>query len=186
MRERCGECRLCLDGCPTRAFVAERSLDARRCLSYLTIEHEGAIDAALRPALGEWIFGCDTCQDVCPWNQASAREPGMTALARERAWHALDAEAVLQLDEAGFVGATEGSPLRRAGQEGLARNAALVLGNRGGRTSLPVLREAASGHASPVVREAAGWAIERIEERVMSQAAELPPLAPPGARRSGA
>jgi epoxyqueuosine reductase len=89
----------------------------------------------------------------------------MTALARERAWHALDAEAVLQLDEAGFVAATEGSPLRRAGREGLARNAALVLGNRAGRKSLPVLRDAASGHASPVVREAAGWAIERIEER---------------------
>lgn len=164
MRERCGECRACLDGCPTRAFVAPRSLDARRCLSYLTIEHEGAIDAALRPGLGEWIFGCDVCQDVCPWNHGSAREPGMTALSRDRAWHALDAEAALRLDEQTFLAATEGSPLRRAGRDGLARNAALVLGNRGGRASLPVLREAAATHASVVVREAAGWAIERIEQ----------------------
>jgi len=173
MRERCGECRACLDGCPTRAFVAPRSLDARRCLSYLTIEHDGAIDEALRPGLGEWIFGCDACQDVCPWNHASARDPGMIALGRERAWHTLDAEAVLRLDEAGFVAATQGSPLRRAGREGLARNAALVLGNRGGRTSLPVLREVAAAHASPVVREAAGWAIERIEGGVAPSAAEV-------------
>ena len=166
MRERCGECRACLDACPTSAFAAERVLDARRCISYLTIEHEGPIEAPLRGALGEWIFGCDACQDVCPWNHASARAPGMAALARERGWHALEAADVLRLDDSAFLGATEASPLRRAGREGLARNAALVLGNRGGRVHLPVLREAAATHASGVVREAAEWAIERIETRL--------------------
>jgi epoxyqueuosine reductase len=165
MRERCGECRACLDACPTRAFATERVLDARRCISYLTIEHEGAIDASLREHLGERIFGCDVCQDVCPFNHTQSRAAAMSALERERVWHGLDASAALRLDEAGYLTATEASPLRRAGHDGLARNAALVLGNRGGRTHLPVLREVAETHASGVVREAAEWAVERIETR---------------------
>jgi epoxyqueuosine reductase len=171
MRERCGECRACLDACPTRAFVAERTLDARRCASYLTIEHEGSIDVALRPQLGDWLFGCDVCQDVCPWNQGATRAVELSALSRERPWHALSAEALLRLDEAGFLAATEGSPLRRAGRDGLARNAALVLGNRGGRVHLPVLLETAAAHTSSVVREAASWAAQRIEARVAGSSA---------------
>jgi epoxyqueuosine reductase len=129
MRERCGECRACLDGCPTKAFVAARTLDARRCISYLTIEHRGPIAHELQPAIGDWLFGCDACQDVCPYNRTSEREPGMPGLDAPRAWHALDAEQLLQLDDAALHALTEGSPLRRPGVEGLRRNAAIVLEN---------------------------------------------------------
>jgi epoxyqueuosine reductase len=176
MRERCGECRLCLDVCPTKAFVGPRRLDARRCISYLTIEHRGAIDPALRTDMGDWVFGCDACQDVCPFNRASQaahRHESTRAFARAAAAggaaaadaSVLDAEVLLALDEPAFVSLTRGSPLRRAKREGLARNAAIVLGNRGTGRSLPVLQRAAESDPSTVVREAAGWAIERIGER---------------------
>ena len=139
-RERCGECRACLDVCPTRAFVAPRTLDARRCISYLTIEHRGAIDPELQPAIGDWLFGCDACQDVCPFNRAEAREPSMPGLDAPRAWHALDAERLLQLNDAELLALTEGSPLRRPGAEGLRRNARIVLANVRARRVLPVVR----------------------------------------------
>jgi epoxyqueuosine reductase len=164
MRERCGECRACLDVCPTRAFTAPRSLDARRCISYLTIEHRGAIDPELRAGIGNWLLGCDECQDVCPYNRGHEREPSaMADLAAERAWHALDAERLLQLSEAELLALTEGSPVRRPGREGLARNAAIVLANTKTRRALPVLREAAERDPSPVVSESARWAIEQLE-----------------------
>jgi epoxyqueuosine reductase len=164
MRERCGECRACLDVCPTRAFTAPRSLDARRCISYLTIEHHGAIDPELRAGIGDWLLGCDACQDVCPYNHGHAREPSaMTGLAAQRPWHALDAERLLQLSEAELLTITEGSPLRRPGRAGLARNAAIVLANTKTRRALPVLREAAERDPSPVVGESARWAIEQLE-----------------------
>ena len=138
-RERCGECRLCLDGCPTRAFVAERTLDARRCISYLTIEHRGAIDPELQPAIGDWLFGCDACQDVCPFNRAAEREPTMPGLDATRPWHALDAQRLLQLNEQELHALTEGTPLRRPGVAGLRRNAEIVLANARARRTLPVL-----------------------------------------------
>jgi len=135
MRERCGQCRLCLDGCPTGAFPAARVLDARRCIAYLTIEHRGAIDEVLRPLVGDRLFGCDSCQDVCPWNRAAPDEPVMAAFAVE-AERALPAEPeqLLQLSEGAFEQLTNGSPLRRARREGLSRNAAIALGKR---TDLP-------------------------------------------------
>jgi epoxyqueuosine reductase len=167
MRERCGECRACLDVCPTRAFVAARTLDARRCISYLTIEHRGAIDRELRASMGDWLFGCDACQDVCPYNHGGERAGAraMPGLSAERAWHGLDAERLLQLSEAELLAAAEASPLRRPGREGLARNAAIVLGNARARRSLPVLQRVAREDESEVVRESARWAVERIEER---------------------
>jgi len=139
MRERCGECRRCLDICPTRAFVGPRDLDARRCISYLTIEHRGEIDAELRPAMGDWLFGCDACQDVCPYNRIPEREPCMPGLDAPRPWHALDAEQLLQRSDAELLALTEGSPLRRPGPDGLRRNAAIALANTRGRRSLPVV-----------------------------------------------
>jgi epoxyqueuosine reductase len=167
MRERCGECRLCLDACPTRAFVSERVMDARRCISYLTIEHRGAIDPALRPELGSWMFGCDVCQDVCPWNRGAAAEQAQRGadFGAKSALLELEAEQVLALDDAQFRGATRGSPLRRTRREGLLRNAALVLGNRGTRRALPVLQHAVESDPSEVVRDAASWAAQVIERK---------------------
>jgi epoxyqueuosine reductase len=162
MRERCGDCRLCLDRCPTQAFVDARIMDARRCISYLTIEHRGAIDPELRPKIGQWLFGCDVCQDVCPFNRGASDGPTLGEL--EGGAADLDAEQAIQLSEADFATVTRGSPLRRAKREGLARNAAIVLGNARVRRALPVLQRAAQIDPSPVVREAARWAADRIEQ----------------------
>ena len=164
IKERCGECRLCLDACPTQAFVGPRQLDARRCVSYLTIEHEGAIEADLRAGMGEWLFGCDVCQDVCPYNR-TAQAPAVTPdpFAPRGRLTELGVEDFLRMDEAGFDAYTRGSALRRAGREGMARNAAIVLGNAGDKRHLPVLRHAADRDGSEVVREAARWALARLE-----------------------
>jgi epoxyqueuosine reductase len=162
---RCGSCSLCLDACPTHAFSAPRSLDARKCISYLTIEHRGRIPVEHRQALGPWMFGCDVCQDVCPYNQTSggtwlaAFEPG------DR-WTGVDAAQLLQMTEEAFGAWAEGSPVKRARYEGLARNAALVLGNRGTEVHLPVLDEARRSHSSEVVREAAEWAGTELKRRL--------------------
>jgi epoxyqueuosine reductase len=164
IRERCGECRLCLDACPTRAFVAPRALDARRCIAYLTIEHDGAIDEALRPDLGSWLFGCDVCQDVCPYNRtAQSAPPARDPFAPRDRLSELGAEDFLRMDESVFDTYTRGSALRRAGREGMARNAAIVLGNSRQRRHLPILQRASDSDPSPVVREAAAWAVTRIE-----------------------
>ena len=171
MSRRCGSCTLCLDACPTRAFSGPRSLDARKCISYLTIEHRGAIPAAHRKALGPWAFGCDVCQDVCPYNQTSGAADGsLDAFEPGDRWTGVDAAELLQMTEDRFRAWAEGSPVKRAQQEGLARNMALVLGNRGEEIHLPVLDEARRSHPSEVVREAAEWA--RIELRRRLAAAE--------------
>jgi epoxyqueuosine reductase len=164
IKERCGECRLCLDVCPTQAFVGPRQLDARRCVSYLTIEHDGPIDTALRPGMGDWLFGCDACQDVCPYNRAAqAPPPERDPFAPRARLAELGAEDFLRMDEAGFDAYTRGSALRRAGRESMARNTAIVLGNVGDRRHLPILQRAATHDASAVVREAARWALARID-----------------------
>jgi epoxyqueuosine reductase len=166
MRERCGACRLCLTACPTEAFVRERHLDARRCISYLTIEHRGPIDEDLRAAMSDWIFGCDVCQDVCPFNHGSRSTPGEPrAFVPDVRWDAVTAETFLGLDDKAFAKLTQGSALRRAKREGMARNAAIALGNHGSRRSLPVLTDVATTDPSPLVRDAAKWAQGRIEER---------------------
>jgi epoxyqueuosine reductase len=166
MAERCGECRLCLDRCPTRAFVSARVMDARRCISYLTIEHRGSIDDNLRPEMEDWLFGCDACQDVCPYNRAiRAADAASSEFAGSERWRGLDAEALLQMDDARFSAFAAGSPLRRARREGIARNSAIVLGNRGSRRSLRVLDHAAAADPSAVVRETAAWAAARIRTR---------------------
>jgi epoxyqueuosine reductase len=156
--DRCGTCTACLDACPTQAFPAPRVLDARRCLSYLTIEHRGDVDEALRGAGGEWLFGCDVCQDVCPWNRKAppGREPSLAPGAPPP-----PPEALLALDEAGFRERFRGTPLRRAGRRGLLRNAALVLGRRGDARARPALARAAAD-GDEVVRRAAGWALARL------------------------
>lgn len=173
--ERCGSCTRCLDVCPTRAFPEPFVLDARRCVSYLTIEHEGPIDAELREGVGQNLFGCDDCQTVCPFNAgmgARAPAPGNDGdpFAPLERWSTMRLTDFLALDDAGADAATEGSPLRRAGKVRLARNAALVLGHRGDPASLGALERAANEHEEAVVREAARWAVERIG-RVTSKGA---------------
>jgi len=157
--ERCGTCTRCLEACPTDAFVGPGVMDARRCISYLTIELKGAIPEELRSRIGEHVYGCDVCQDVCPWNVRFAQELEDAALApREE----IDAAEMLALDDAGFRERYRGTAVTRAKRRGLARNAAVVLGNRGDRRALPVLERAATQDPEPLVREHASWAAERV------------------------
>ncbi len=128
--DRCGTCRRCLDACPTAAFVAPHVLDARRCISYLTIEHRGDFTAAERQLVGEWAFGCDVCQDVCPWNVKFARPTADPELAPRPELAALDLVALLARDSADFDRHFGDTPLERPGVAGMRRNAAAVLSNR--------------------------------------------------------
>jgi epoxyqueuosine reductase len=162
LKERCGSCRACLDVCPTRAFVGERELDARRCISYLTIEQRGAIPEQLRSALGSWLFGCDECQDVCPYNRTAPVDPSATEPFRAAARWERPASELLQMDETSFDAYAEGSPIKRAGRIGMARNAAIVLGNSGQKRHLPLLESVARSHDSELVRDSASWASERL------------------------
>lgn len=164
----CGRCTRCIDVCPTGAFTAPGELDARRCVSYLTIELRGEIPEDLRPGLGRWVFGCDDCQDVCPHNHrpltpledAFLPVPG-------RAW--LDLPWLLRAPPAEIDTTLAGSPLRRARPEGLARNAAVVLGNLGDPAAAEPLRAAADRHPSPLVRSHARWALDRLERVAVSE-----------------
>ena len=163
MKERCGACTACLTTCPTRAFAGPRELDARRCISYLTIEQRGPVPASLRAPMGDWIFGCDACQDVCPFNRTSPPPPEQTEPFRAAdRWRTHDAAHLLRMDDAAFDAYATGSPIKRPGRAGMARNAAIVLGNRGDVRHLPVLDETARTHDHEVVREAAAWAATRI------------------------
>ena len=164
---RCGSCTLCLEACPTRAFVEPRALDARRCISYLTIEHRGPVPLEHREDIGEWLFGCDVCQDVCPYNQAAgSTERSIDAFAPGDRWTGVEAADFLGMDDEAFRRWAEGSPLKRAKREGLARNAAIVLGNRGDAVHLRVLDDARREHPSPAVREAADWGAARLRRRL--------------------
>jgi len=165
---RCGACTRCLDACPTGAFERPFVLDPRRCVAYLTIEHRGAVPVALREAIGEHLFGCDDCQTVCPFNGARQRDAGAKApfepLPR---WSELALTDLLALDDGAWARVAEGTPIHRATRDGLARNAALVLGHAEGRAeraaAIPSLRAAAAEHPSPIVRDAASWALGRID-----------------------
>lgn len=167
MPERCGACRLCLDACPTKAFPAPRTLDSNRCISYLTIEHEGPIDEALREGIGDRLFGCDVCQDVCPFCKTAPPAAATTAPFAPHPRLDVELTELLTMTEPEHVTWCEGSPLRRAGRAALARNAALVLGNRGDRRHLPILRDTASSHDDPTVRDAAAWALAKLQGRVV-------------------
>ena len=159
--DRCGTCRACLDACPTDAFVAPYVLDARRCISYLTIEHRGEIETTLRQGLGEWLFGCDVCQDVCPWN---AKAPPSGEPAFEPMGAAPTPAALLTLDQPSFRQRFRSSAISRARRAGLLRNAALVLGNAGGDSARAALR-AATADPEPTVREAAVWGLAQLDRK---------------------
>jgi epoxyqueuosine reductase len=155
----CGSCTACLEACPTAAFPEPGVLDARRCISYLTIELKTAVPEELRPAVGDWLFGCDVCQDVCPWNHRPNPAPG---LPHRPDLMAVDPVELLGLAPDELRTRFKGTALRRANWRGLLRNAAIVLGNGGDRRALPALREALKWD-DEVVREACEWAIGRIE-----------------------
>ena len=125
--DRCGTCRRCLDACPTDAFVAPHALDARRCISYLTIEHRGEFSAEQTDALSEWVFGCDVCQDVCPWNVSFARSTADPRFAAREEVAVPDLDAVVEMDEAEFDRRYGDTPFKRPGAVGMRRNAAAVL-----------------------------------------------------------
>src|SRR5262249_23144873 len=162
----CGTCTACLDACPTDAFVAPSVLDSRRCISYLTIELRGAIAPELRAPMGDWLFGCDVCQEVCPWNH-KAPTAGQRAFAPRAELVAMDLGELFTLTPEEFRRGFRGTALYRAGRGGLLRNAAIVLGNTGDASALPLL-ERAREDADPVVSEAAEWAIGRLQQRLVN------------------
>jgi epoxyqueuosine reductase len=186
IQERCGSCTRCLDACPTRAFPSAFVLDPRRCVSYLTIEHRKPIPLDLREGVGTHLFGCDDCQTVCPFNASAGtraergtREEetreGVSRVPSEATksdpfaplerWSRLRIESLLSLDQQAWDALSRGTPLKRAGRACIARNAAIVLGNRGDPSALPALRAAACNHDDPMVREAASWAASRLQAR---------------------
>jgi epoxyqueuosine reductase len=157
----CGSCTACLDVCPTQAIVAPYRLDARRCISYLTIEHAGAIPVEFRVAMGNRIYGCDDCQLVCPWNKYAQRSALPDFDAREP-WAVATLVDLFLWDETHFLKATEGSPIRRIGHERWLRNLAVALGNawrETGDEALATALRARREAASPLVREHIDWAL---------------------------
>lgn len=166
--DHCGQCRACLDVCPTDAFPAPYRLDARRCISYLTIEHEGAIDPALRPLLGNRIYGCDDCLAVCPWNKF-AREARETAFVPRPALDAPHLADLATLDDAEFRRRFAGTAVKRIGRDRFIRNVAYALGNSTERaTSLPAV-ERLLNDGSPLVRGAAVWALSQLAPERVAQ-----------------
>jgi len=170
--EHCGQCQACIDICPTRAIVAPYQLDARRCISYLTIELKGAIPSEFRPLIGNRIFGCDDCQLICPWNRFARLSDEDDFTPR----HNLDRISLLDLqqwDEETFLKRTEGSAIRRTGYSGWQRNIAVALGNsRGGEKVLAALQTMIDGN-DPLVREHALWALEHLRNRSADSAAPI-------------
>ena len=173
--DHCGSCRACLDACPTRAFAAPYQLDATRCISYLTIEAREAVPAPLREAHGSLVFGCDICQEVCPWNTRERRTlppdgAGLRArLAPRPEWVAPALAWLLDLDEDAWRSATRGTALRRAKHRGLLRNALVAAGNSGDASLLPQLRRHAES-SDAMLAEHARWAIERLASEARSEA----------------
>jgi epoxyqueuosine reductase len=157
----CGSCSACLDACPTGAFPAPFRLDARRCISYLTIEHKGPIPHEFREAIGNRIYGCDDCLSVCPWNRfADAARRNQAFLPRAELVAPALAD-LLSLDDASFRQVFAGSPIKRIGRDRMVRNAAVAAGNSGNQGHVPQLRKLAADE-NPVVAEAALWALERL------------------------
>ena len=160
----CGKCLRCIDACPTAAITAPFQLDARRCISYLTIELKGPIPEEFRRAIGNRIYGCDDCLAVCPWNKF-AREGHLMKSHERKNLAQPDLIELLSLNEQGFKARFAGSPILRTKRRGLLRNVCVALGNVGDTTTLPAL-EKASHDAEPLIAEHARWAIERINERL--------------------
>lgn len=169
--DHCGTCRACLDACPTNAFPQPYVLDATRCISYLTIELRDAIPAELRPGLGDWLFGCDVCQDVCPWNHRAPLS-GEIAFQPRPDENPVDLIELLALDEAGFRARFRHSPLWRAKRRGVLRNAAIILGNQRASKAVPTLTSALTD-SEPLVRGAVAWALGQLSTPEAQAALQL-------------
>jgi epoxyqueuosine reductase len=159
----CGKCARCIDACPTQAITAPFNVDARRCISYLTIELKGAIPVELRPLIGNRIYGCDDCLAACPWNRF-AREGSMMKPHARNDLSAASLVDLLALDDAAFKKKFAGTPILRTKRRGLLRNVCVALGNAGDASALPALVKAATDH-EPLIREHAAWAVEQIRAR---------------------
>jgi len=160
VKNHCGDCRKCIDICPTQAIVAPYTVDARRCISYLTIELHGSIPEELRPLMGNRIYGCDDCQLVCPWNRFASPTEEMDFAPR----HGLDAPELIELfqwSEEQFLKRTEGSPIRRIGHQSWLRNIAVALGNAATSEAVVDALQSRAHHESGVVREHVEWALNR-------------------------
>lgn len=160
--DHCGTCTACIDACPTQAFESPRSLNANKCISYLTIESRSTIPDDFKPALGHWLFGCDVCQEVCPWNRFSNRGP--TGLPSDPNWASVDAVRILELPDETLRYWMKTKALNRTKPDSLRRNAAVVLGNSGDSTALPALLSLLN-HPHQPLRDAAQWAIAEIRNR---------------------
>ncbi|MFO0947910.1 MAG: tRNA epoxyqueuosine(34) reductase QueG [Planctomycetota bacterium] len=159
----CGSCTRCLDACPTDAFDGPYQLDPRRCISYLSIEHRSGIPESLRAGMGEWLFGCDVCQEVCPWNRKAPPSSTPDFQPRE-GMNPLSLISLLSVTDQEFRQRFRGTPLFRTGRSRMVRNAVIVAANQGRTDLLPAIRSLA-GDADMVVREAANWAIDQLEKR---------------------
>jgi epoxyqueuosine reductase len=158
----CGSCTRCLDACPTQAFSGPGWLDARKCISYLTIELKSSIPEGLREPMGDWLFGCDVCQEVCPWNR---RQLGVAVdFPHQAGFEAIDLLELISLDEAQFRQRFRSTPMMRSKRKGLIRNALIVLGNVGDERAVEGIRRCL-GDEEPLIREAAAWALGRIAGR---------------------
>jgi epoxyqueuosine reductase len=155
--DHCGTCMRCVVACPTGALEQGYTMEPRRCISYLTIEHRSAIPRDLRPAIENWVFGCDVCQEVCPWNGDATRAPDDP----EAAWLAPPLDELVRLDAGAFAARYGGTAVTRTGRRGLVRNAAVALGNSGNPTAVPPLAGALDD-ADPLVRGHAAWALGRL------------------------
>ena len=162
-RNHCGKCTSCIDACPTGAITAPFQLDARRCISYLTIELKGAIPEEFRPAIGNRIYGCDDCLDACPWNRFAGEGRLMAPHRRDDLGQA-DLIELLSLDDDGFRAKFRGTPMKRTKRRGVLRNVCVALGNIGDATALPPLERAAAD-PEPLIAEHAQWALGQVRQR---------------------
>ena len=168
---RCGTCTRCIDACPTGAITSPHRLDARRCISYLTIELKGSIPVELRSLLGDRIYGCDDCLDACPWNRF-AQVSREATFAMRPAVQEMALRDFLALDDAGFRTLFRGSPIRRIKRRGFLRNVCVALGNVGTATDRPAL-ETAARDPEPLIAEHAAWALARLDERLSATCAAV-------------
>ncbi len=169
--DHCGTCTACLDACPTDAFVSPKVLDANKCISYLTIEHRSPIDVSLRPQMGDWILGCDICQEVCPWN----RKPdpmGETVFEPQEQLNPLSLLELFDLNDDEFRARFRKTPLWRPKRRGILRNAAIALGNEANPDAVPALVKGLNDD-EPLVRGASAWALRQIESSLARKELEL-------------
>ncbi len=160
--DHCGSCTRCIDACPTSCILPNRTLDASKCISYLTIELKGSIPAELRPQIGDWIFGCDVCQQVCPWNLRFAPEEGDPAFAPRPDIPVVDLIEELSLTPETFNKKFQGSPVKRAKRQGYLRNVTVALGNTGDSAAIPALAKALLEDPELLIRQHAAWALGQI------------------------